>query len=145
MTTLVKAEQKYVRLSPRKLLPIARSVRSLSIDEALLKLRFLNKRGAPILAKVIKQAVANATNNLKFKKENLSFHTIQILKGPTYKRWRPVSRGRAHPIKKRTSHIKVILKAAPAQSSPPKTAKTTSTKTQKTQPATKKGKTKKGK
>lgn len=144
MTTLIKAEQKYVRLSPRKLLPIARSVRSLSVDEALLKLRFLNKRGAPVLAKVIKQAVANATNNLKLKKEDLSFYTIQILKGPYYKRWRPVSRGRAHPIKKRTSHIKVILKAVPSsrstQPTPAKTSKTTSTQTQKTKPAAKKGK-----
>jgi large subunit ribosomal protein L22 len=108
---LIKAEQKYVRISPQKMRLVARAVKSLSPDEALDKLKFLNKRSARPLAKVIKQALANAVNNSKLKRENLKFKTIQIGEGAVYKRWRPVSRGRAHSILKRTSHVRVILES----------------------------------
>ena len=53
--------------------------------------------------------MSNATNNLKLNSKDLRIKTIEILKGPFYKRWQPVSRGMAHQIKKRTTHIKVIL------------------------------------
>ncbi len=90
---------------------VATAVKNLVPEEALDKLKFLNKRAAQPLAKVIKQALANATNNFKLKKESLKFKSIQIRKGSTYKRWRSVSRGRAHSIFKRTSHIRVILES----------------------------------
>ncbi len=106
---LIKAEQKYIRTSPRKLRLIAQVMAKMSPTEALEQLKFLNKRAAKPLLKVVKQAVANATNNNKLKLENLKFKQIEILAGSIQKRWRAVSRGRAHEIFKRTSHIKVIL------------------------------------
>lgn len=108
-TPLIKAEQKYIRISPRKVRLVAKAIKNLSPKEALEYLKFINKRAAEPLAKTIKQAISNAVNNLKLKEEDLKFNQIQISKGSTYKRWRPVSRGRAHSILKRTSHIKVIL------------------------------------
>jgi len=106
---LITAEQKYIRISPRKIRLIANAITKLPPLEAIDRLNFLNKRGAKTLAKTIKQAMANAVNNLKIKQENLKFAKIEVLKGATNKRWRPVSKGRAHSIFKRTSHIKIIL------------------------------------
>jgi len=108
---LIKAEQKYIRTSPRKIRLIAKAIKALPVMEALDSLKFLNKRAALPLAKTIKQAVANGVNNKKINQKDLKFASIEVLEGPTYKRWRPVSRGRAHTIFKRTSHIKVILEA----------------------------------
>ena len=106
---LIKAEQKYIRTSPRKVKLVVDAVKKLSPVEALEYLRFIRKRAAGQIAKVIKQAVANAENNYKFKKEDLVFNKILIKKGPTLKRWQAASRGRAHKILKRGSHLEVIL------------------------------------
>ena len=107
---LIKAEQKYIRMSPRKVKLVTQAIKHLSPKEALDHLKFLNKRAAVPVAKTIKQAIANAVNNKGLKEEELKFSNIDVLKGATYKRWRSVSRGRAHSIFKRTSHIVVKLK-----------------------------------
>lgn len=106
---LVKAEQKYIRMSPRKIKLVVEAIRDLSPQEALEQLRFMRKRAAEPVRKTIQQALANAVNNRSIARENLRFLSIEVKKGPTFKRWRAVSRGRAHPIMKRTSHIKVSL------------------------------------
>jgi large subunit ribosomal protein L22 len=107
---LVKAEQKFLRMSPRKLRLVASVVKKGSRPQDILTiLEHIEKRAAKPLAKVIKQAVSNATNNLGISADSLRIKEIQIGEGPIYKRWRPVSRGRLHPIAKRTSHIKVFL------------------------------------
>lgn len=104
----IKAEQKYLRISPRKIRLISDAIKNLKIDQALAKLKLLNKTGALELAKVLKQAEANAKQvNADINKLNIK--EILVNPGPIYKRGRPVSRGMWHPIKKRTSHIRVIL------------------------------------
>ena len=108
---LIKAEQKNIRISAQKMRLVAEAVRKLSPTQAILQLKFLNKRAALALTKVIKQAIANATNNLQLDENGLKFHRLEIGEGPTYKRWQPVSRGRAHRILKRTSHVLVILES----------------------------------
>ncbi len=108
---IIKAEQKYVRTSPRKLRLVADAVRGLSPFRALAYLEKINKRAALPLAKVIKQALANGKNNLGLSEDSLKIHELMINEGPVYKRARPVSRGMSHPIAKRTSHIRVILEA----------------------------------
>lgn len=108
---IIKTKQKYIRMSPRKLRLVARSVKDLKPKEALDQLAFTRKSAANKLEKTIKQAMANAVNNLNIERDSLKFKAIEIEEGPTYKRWRPVSRGRAHSILKRTSHITVILEA----------------------------------
>lgn len=106
------AIQKYIRTSPQKLRLIADAVRTLEPADALIKLRFMDKRAAGPILKVVKQALANAKNAKGLKPEEVRFKHIDIAEGPTYKRWRPVSRGAAHSIFKRTSHIKIELEEA---------------------------------
>ena len=108
---LIKAEQKYIRISPRKVKLVVDAIKDFLPKEALDYLKFLNKRSAIPVAKTIKQAIANAVNNKNLKEEELRFSSIQVLPGRVLKRWRPVSRGRAHSILKRTCHIKVTLKS----------------------------------
>lgn len=106
---LIKAEQKYLRMSPRKLRAVGSLVAGMAPFRALSILEHIQKRAALPIGKVIKQALANARNNSKIAEDELVIRELVIGQGPTYKRFRPVSRGRAHSIKKRTSHIKVIL------------------------------------
>lgn len=103
-----KSEQKYLLLSPRKIRPVVDVIKKMTPNKALESLPFIKKRASEFLLKVIKSAVANAsqkgadTNKLIFKE-------IQIGEGPRLKRGQPVSRGRWHPIKKRMSHIRIVL------------------------------------
>ncbi|MDP1760142.1 MAG: 50S ribosomal protein L22 [Candidatus Woesebacteria bacterium] len=103
-----KAEQKYLLLSPRKIRPVVDVIRKLTPGKALDVLPFIKKRGSEYVIKVIKSAVANASQK-GIDINNLIFKEIQIGEGPRLKRGIAVSRGRWHPIKKRMSHIKVIL------------------------------------
>jgi len=108
----MKAFLKQVRISPKKVSLAAKLVRGKSVSEALTLLSFIPKRSAPVLKKLIESAAANAENNFKQKKDGLTISSIVVNAGTTMKRGRPVSRGRWHPIKKRTSHVSVELSAA---------------------------------
>ncbi len=105
----MKAYGKNIRISPKKLRVIAEVVRNMDADEALKFLKFAPKKWADLLYKIVSSAVANATNNDSQKLENLKLGTLIISKWIVYKRWNPVSRGRMHPILKRTSNIKLEL------------------------------------
>ena len=104
------AKSKYVRQSPRKLRLVADQIRGLKVEEALILLENLNKKGAePILA-VLKQAVANAVNNFELKKEALKIESLEVGKGPMYKRMDKSHRSfRWGTIQKRTAHIRLVL------------------------------------
>lgn len=108
------ARASFIRTSPRKLRLVADAVKSLGPDRALLMLKNLRKRAAGPLFKVLKQAQSNAVNNFKLAKDKLVIKTIEVNGGPIYKRGRAVSKGRGHSIKKRTSHIKIVLEGQPA-------------------------------
>ncbi|KKR33656.1 MAG: 50S ribosomal protein L22 [Candidatus Gottesmanbacteria bacterium GW2011_GWA2_41_12] len=105
----ITAEAKYLRLSPKKAKFLAEAVRKLSPKEACEALEFKVKSGSEELIKLIKGAMANGKNNFKLDDNNLYIKSIEVLKGPVFKRWQPVSRGMAHSIKKRTSHIRIVL------------------------------------
>jgi large subunit ribosomal protein L22 len=109
MTTQVTAYQKFIRQSPRKLRLVSQLIDKAKVDDALLQLKLSNKKGAKVLEKVLNQARANAVNNSQLNPKSLKVATVMIEEGPTFKRWQPVSRGRAHPILKRSSHIKITL------------------------------------
>ena len=125
----MKAFLKNYRQSPRKVRLVADFVRGKSVDNALLELQFMPKRASRAVAKLIASARANAENNFKVT-DALFVKEITVDDGPTLKRHRPVSRGRAHGINKRTSHVNVVLgvkedkpakkaeKAAPAAKKP---------------------------
>lgn len=104
----IKAEQKYILISPKKMRVILPAIKKLSPKLAVESLPFIAKKAALPLAKVIKQALANAKQK-GIDQDDLVFKEIQVNEGPRLKRGRPVSRGQWHPIKKRMSHIRVIL------------------------------------
>ncbi|HUS51961.1 MAG TPA: 50S ribosomal protein L22 [Candidatus Bathyarchaeia archaeon] len=120
----IVAESKYIRISPRKVRLVANVIRRLPVKEALEILGATNKRAAKPLLDTLKQGIGNAVNNFKLNKENLVIKEIQIGEGPVFKRWRAVSRGQAHRILKRTSHIKLVLaERAKKEKEPPKKPK----------------------
>ena len=102
-----KAQWKYVRISPRKLRLVADVIRGKNISEAKAILRFTNKKGAVILNKVLKSAVANAINreDSKVKEDELYISRLMVNEAARMKRWRPISRGRAAPYVHRLAHI----------------------------------------
>ena len=104
-----KAVARYIRISPQKARLVADVVRGLEVDKAITTLRFMPKKGAQILRKVIESAVANASQSQEIDVDTLYVKTISIDGGPTLKRIRPRAMGRASRILKRTSHITVVL------------------------------------
>lgn len=105
----IKANLKYLRVSPRKVRLVADLMRGKSVVEAEAVLRFLKKRASQPLYKLLKSAVANAKHNFNAEKENLKIKSIRVDQGPTLKRFMPRARGMAASIKKRSSHISLIL------------------------------------
>jgi large subunit ribosomal protein L22 len=104
-----KAIAKYVRMSPIKLKPLADLVRGKDLEEALTILKFTPGKGSEIIEKVVKSAAANAENNHNMSPDNLFVKEVYANKGPTMKRWRAGSQGRAFKILKRSSHVGVTL------------------------------------
>ncbi|RLB12855.1 MAG: 50S ribosomal protein L22 [Deltaproteobacteria bacterium] len=103
------AQAKYVRISPRKIRLIMDEVRGKDVGEALNILSFMPKKGARILKKLIESAVANAQENLNLDVDELRIAKLCADEGPILKRWRARALGRATMIRKRTSHLMVIL------------------------------------
>ena len=104
-----KAVARYIRISPQKARLVADVVRGLEVDKAITTLRFMPKKGARILRKVIESAVANASQSQEIDVDTLYVKTVFIDGGPTLKRIRPRAMGRDRSILKRTSHITVVL------------------------------------
>ena len=105
----IVARSKSIRISPRKVRLVADGIRNLSLDKALNVLNMTQKRGASVLNSVFKSAIANAVNNVKKNKDSLRIKAIEVWDGPGLKRFHASTKGRAHPYKKRSSHIKIIL------------------------------------
>ena len=105
----VKATTRYVRTSPRKARLVADVIRGKSVGEALAILRYTNKAVARDFDKLLRSAIANAENNYELDADTLYVAEVYADDGPRFKRWRPASRGRAHPYVKRTSHLTVVL------------------------------------
>lgn len=96
-------------MSPRKVRLIVDLVRGMKVQQALAQLKFLNKAASEPVYKVIASAAANARNNFKLEPARLFIKTITADGGPVLHRFRPRAFGRAAPIRKRTTHIRVIL------------------------------------
>lgn len=105
----VVSKKQNIRITPRKMRLVAPLVRNLPVDNALVKLKFTQKDAARPIIDVLKTARADAIHNHKLDEKRLIVKDIEISEGPTYKRFNPVSRGRAHSIFKRTSHLRVTL------------------------------------
>lgn len=105
----VIARARYLRISPRKARLVADLVKGKKVEEALGVLAFTNKKFARQLTKIIRSAVANAEHNTGLDVDALWVKNVIVDQGPTWKRWRPRAMGRATMIRKRTSHVTVVL------------------------------------
>lgn len=105
----IKAEAKYVRISPRKVRLVVDAIKHLPLNRAIEELRLINKRAAFYIRKILVSARTNAVHNRQLDESGLAIKSIEVNSGPALKRWQPVSRGMAHGYKKRLSHIKVVL------------------------------------
>lgn len=103
-----RAKARFVRISPRKVRRVLDLIRGKETGEALSILKFTPGAASPIIGKLLKSALANAKV-----KENLFVAQTTCDQGPTLPRWMPRAFGRATKIKKRTSHITIILKEKP--------------------------------
>ncbi len=104
-----RAIAKYIRISPRKMKPIADMVRGRSVKDAQAILKFTPRKGAKIFLDVLNSAVANAENNHHMDAGTLFVKEIYANQGPTMKRYKAGSRGMAKPILKRSSHVGVVV------------------------------------
>jgi large subunit ribosomal protein L22 len=105
----VHAIAKFVRMSPRKVRLVTGMLRGLNVADARTQLAFLPKAAALPVLKVLNSAAANAVNNFKLDEASLKIKAATADQGPALKRWRARAMGRAAPIKKRTSHITIVL------------------------------------
>ena len=105
-----RASYKYARISAMKVKIVIDLIRGKDVDEALAILKFTPKAASPLVEKVLKSAIANAENNFNMDRSKLYVAEIYANQGPTMKRIRAATQGRANRIRKRTSHIEVALK-----------------------------------
>ncbi len=110
----VGARANFVRVTPRKVRLVIDQIRGLAIADALNVLRFTHKAAMSPVTKLLNSAIANATNNFEIEKNRLFIKKITADDGPTIKRQQPRAFGRSAMIRKRTSHINLILGVAPA-------------------------------
>jgi large subunit ribosomal protein L22 len=102
------AKHRFARISARKVRLVADLIRGRDVTDALSILKFSPQRAASMINKVLHSAVANA-DNAEADVESLFVKEAYADEGPTIKRWHEKDRGRAHPIRKRTSHITVVV------------------------------------
>ncbi len=114
----VRAEAKYVRISPRKARLVAEHIRGRSVLEARSVLAFTPRVAAREIEKVLRSAVANAEANHGLVGDDLYVSAAYVDEGPTLKRWRARARGRVARIRKRTCHITVKLAEIPVVEAP---------------------------
>ena len=105
-----RASLKHARISARKVKIVIDLIRGKDVKEALAILKFTPKAASPLVEKVLKSAIANAENNHNMDAGKLYIAEIYANQGPNMKRIRAATLGRANRIRKRTSHIEVVLK-----------------------------------
>ncbi|WP_422448642.1 50S ribosomal protein L22 [Thermoanaerobacterium sp. DL9XJH110] len=105
-----RAQARYVRIAPRKVRVVMDLIRGKKLSEALTILRFTPKAASRIIEKVLLSAAANAENNHDMNRDALYVARCYVDQGPTLKRLRPMPMGRAGLIRRKTSHITVVLR-----------------------------------
>jgi large subunit ribosomal protein L22 len=105
----VRSIYKYARVSPKKARDVAREIQGLPVSDAIDTLNFTPKKAAFLIGKTLKSAVANAENNHDLAADTLHVKEANVCDGPSFRRFKPRARGSASAIKKRTSHIYIIL------------------------------------
>ena len=105
----IKSIYRGARISAFKAREVSRAIQGLPVAAALDLLAFTPRKAAAMIAKTLKSAVANAENNNNLRADKLVVQEATVGEGPTFKRFQPKARGSAGPIRKRTSHIRIIV------------------------------------
>lgn len=105
----VRVRASYISIAPRKLRLVCDLVRGMDAEQAQAALKFIPKRGAGFISKLLKSAVANAENNHDMDVNTLYIAQIFADEGPSLKRFKAGARGRYKPRKRRTSHLTLVL------------------------------------
>ena len=105
----VKSTYKYARISPKKARDVARAIQGMPVSDALDVLAYTPRKAAQLVGKTLKSAVANAENNHELVADELTIKEATVGDGPTFKRFKPRARGSASAIRKRTSHLYIVL------------------------------------
>ena len=111
----IQSTYKGARISAFKAREVTREIQGLTVSEALDLVAFSAKKAASFVAKTLKSAVANAENNNSLRSETLFVKEATVGEGPTFQRFQPKARGSAGPIRKRTSHIRIVLSESEVQ------------------------------
>ena len=104
-----RAVSRHLRIAPRKARAVADLIRSKNVGDALMILDFVPKKGARLLAKTLKSVIANAENRGRVDVDRLYVRRVTVDGGTTLKRFLPRAHGRATPLRKRTSHITIVV------------------------------------
>lgn len=113
--TEIKAFAREVHISPRKVRLVADLVRSMPVNDALVQLEFITKRATVPIRKLVRSAIANANHNFQIEADRLFIKKLTVDGGRVFFRYKPRAQGRALPVRKRTSHINLILGVAKGQ------------------------------
>ncbi|MEK9174921.1 MAG: 50S ribosomal protein L22 [Patescibacteria group bacterium] len=111
----VSAKLNYLHISPRKVRAVVGVVKKMNPKDALNQLRFIPNMAARPLSKLINSAIANAENNFSLDTNSLKISEFKVDGGPVFSRFRPGSRGRVSPLKRKTSHITLVLEGQRAK------------------------------
>lgn len=106
---LVKASARDLHLAPRKMRLVTNLVKNMNAADAIVQLQHTNKKGSPMVIKLLKSAIANAQNNFSLKPEHLYIKSISADMGAVMKRYFPRARGSAFTIRRKLSHVNVVL------------------------------------
>lgn len=119
----VKAHVKYLDIAPRKVRLVANLIKGMDTRRALLELNHLPKRSSLPLVKLLRSAIANAEHNFQLQEADLYIKEIIVNQGTVLRRFMPRAFGRAAPIRKRTSHVSLVLATKGASPVRPKVRK----------------------
>jgi large subunit ribosomal protein L22 len=100
---------KSARISPLKARDVAREIQGLPVSQALNILNFTPRKAAMLVGKTLKAAAANAENNHDLDPDGMVVEEATVTPGPSFRRFKPRARGSASAIKRRTSHIRIVL------------------------------------
>ncbi|MDR1432898.1 MAG: 50S ribosomal protein L22 [Puniceicoccales bacterium] len=106
----VEAKLKYARISPKKMRDVSHLLRGKAATEAVALMKCIRRKSTRMLGALLTSAIANAENNNNLTASKLVVDSVIVEEGPVFKRFIPAARGSAHPIRKRTSHVSIVLK-----------------------------------
>ena len=105
----VQARTKYARMSPKKVIEVARAIRGKNANAALELLKFIPRKSAMLLSKTLQSAIANAENNHDLSGDRLIVEQATVEQGPALRRFKAAARGGVSRRRKRMSHIRIVL------------------------------------